>query len=57
MAGKSFLIDTSKCMGCRACQVACKNWNQNPAEVTVQSGTYQNPEDLSYTTYKLVRFN
>ncbi len=57
MAGKSFLIDTSKCMGCRACQVACKSWNQNPAEATVQRGTYQNPADLSYTTYKLVRFN
>ncbi len=57
MAGKSFLIDTSKCMGCRSCQVACKSWNQNPAEVTVQRGTYQNPEDLCYTTYKLVRFN
>lgn len=25
---KTFLIDTTKCTGCRGCQVACKQWNQ-----------------------------
>ena len=31
---KTFLIDTTKCTGCRGCQVACKQWNQLPAEKT-----------------------
>ena len=37
------LIDTSKCIGCRACQVACKQWNQLPAEETEFTGYYENP--------------
>jgi len=57
MAGKSFFIDTSKCTACRGCQVACKQWNRNPGTKTYQRGSYQNPEDLSYFTYKLVRFS
>jgi formate dehydrogenase iron-sulfur subunit len=57
MSGKSFLIDTSKCTACRGCQVACKEWNMNPATVTHQTGTHQNPPDLSVDTYKLVRFS
>ena len=52
---KSFLIDTTLCTACRGCQVACKQWHDLPAEATVNRGGYQNPEDLSYTTYKLVR--
>jgi formate dehydrogenase iron-sulfur subunit len=44
-------------MACRGCQVACKQWHDLPAEKTVNSGTYQNPPDLSFMTYKLVRFN
>ena len=52
---KSFLIDTTLCTACRGCQVACKQWHDLPAEETVNRGSYQNPEDLSYTTYKLVR--
>jgi Fe-S-cluster-containing dehydrogenase component len=30
----TFLIDMTKCTGCRACQVACKQWNQLEAEET-----------------------
>ncbi len=52
---KSFLIDTTLCMACRGCQVACKQWHDLPAEETVNRGSYQNPEDLSFDTYKLVR--
>jgi formate dehydrogenase iron-sulfur subunit len=52
---KSFLIDTTLCTGCRGCQVACKQWHDLPAENTVNRGTYQNPADLSFDTYKLVR--
>jgi len=56
MKGKSVLVDLSKCIGCRGCQVACKQWNQLPGEQTVNWGSYQNPPDLSAFTYTLVRF-
>jgi len=55
--GKSFFIDTSQCIACRGCQVACKAWNQLPAENTINWGSLQNPKDLSCDTWKLVRFN
>lgn len=54
---KLFLIDTTLCTACRGCQVACKQWHNLPAEKTVNRGSYQNPADLSFSTYKLVRFN
>jgi formate dehydrogenase iron-sulfur subunit len=50
------LIDTSKCMGCRACQVACKQWNELPAVETEQRGTYENPPELSGNTWIKVEF-
>ena len=34
MSGKSFLVDLTKCTGCRGCQVACKQWNQLEGEKT-----------------------
>lgn len=52
---KSFFIDTTLCTACRACQVACKQWHNLPGENTTNQGTYQNPADLSFDTYKLVR--
>jgi len=57
MPGKSFFIDTTVCTACRACQVACKQWHDLPAEKTENRGTFQNPADLSFNTYKLVRFS
>jgi formate dehydrogenase iron-sulfur subunit len=56
MSGKAFFIDTTLCTACRGCQVACKQWNQLPATKTENRGSYQNPGDLSFFTYKLVRF-
>ena len=53
---KAMLIDVSKCTGCRACQVACKQWNELPAEETTNRGTYENPPDLSYNTWTKVIF-
>jgi len=52
---KAFLIDTSKCIFCKACQVACKQWNELPAERTTNRGSHQNPPDLSAVTWTLVR--
>jgi formate dehydrogenase iron-sulfur subunit len=56
MTEKIQIIDTSKCTGCRGCQVACKQWNQLPAGLTMNKGTYQNPPDLQNNTWTLVRF-
>jgi formate dehydrogenase iron-sulfur subunit len=53
---KSFFNDTSKCTACRGCQVACKQWNRNPATQTTMLGSHQNPPDLDFNTFKLVRF-
>lgn len=55
--GKSIFVDLSRCTGCRGCQVACKQWKKLPAEKTKQTGTYQNPPDLSHQTLKIVRFS
>jgi formate dehydrogenase iron-sulfur subunit len=54
--GYSILVDTSKCTACRGCQMACKQWNRLPGTTTKNFGSYQNPEDLSANTWKLVRF-
>jgi len=54
--GKSILVDTSLCTACRGCQVACKQWNGLPGTKTKQVGTYQNPQDFSSDTWKVVRF-
>jgi len=54
---KSIFIDTTICTACRGCQVACKQWHDLPGEKTTNVGTYQNPQDLSSETYKLVRMN
>jgi len=53
---KAILYDTTKCTACRACQVACKGWNELPAEVTTNRGTYENPPDLSPATWLKMEF-
>ncbi|MNF33677.1 formate dehydrogenase iron-sulfur subunit [Pseudomonas linyingensis] len=50
------LIDTSKCIGCKACQVACSEWNELRDEVGSNAGTYDNPNDLSAESWTLMRF-
>ncbi|MEW6002639.1 MAG: 4Fe-4S dicluster domain-containing protein [Nitrospirota bacterium] len=54
---KSFFVDTTECIACRGCQMACKQWNQRAAEKTYSRGSHQNPPDLSYNMWKLVRFS
>ncbi|OPL14967.1 MAG: hypothetical protein AVO34_00165 [Firmicutes bacterium ML8_F2] len=54
MAQLICLIDASKCIGCRACQVACKQWNQLPAEATTFEGSYENPPRFSAQTWMRV---
>jgi formate dehydrogenase iron-sulfur subunit len=50
------LIDTTQCIGCKACQVACSEWNELRDEVGHNHGTYDNPHDLSAETWTLMRF-
>jgi formate dehydrogenase iron-sulfur subunit len=59
ITGKMMLIDTSVCMGCRSCQVACKQWHHLPGEPVenLQFGHYENPKDLSGTTFTRMLFN
>src|SRR6516225_1938946 len=53
---KSTLIDIAKCIGCRACQVACKQWNDRDGEETELEAAlgYQNPATLSARTLTLI---
>ncbi len=52
---KAMFIDTTLCTACRGCQVACKQWNDLPAEKTQNWGSYQNPLRLSANTWTLVQ--
>jgi formate dehydrogenase beta subunit len=60
MAQKAKLIDTSLCQGCKACQIACKQWNflessaQLPKEP--EESLYQNPSELNYKTWCVIKF-
>lgn len=51
------LIDTSSCIGCKACEVACQEWNDLPAETTVQIGSYQTLPDTTPNLWNLIKFN
>ena len=50
------LIDTSKCIGCKACQTACMEWNDLRDEVGTCTGTYDNPPNLSDQSWTVMRF-
>ncbi len=50
------LIDESKCIGCKACQVACMEWNDLRDEVGTNVGVYDNPSDLSPSSWTVMRF-
>lgn len=51
------LIDTTKCIGCKACQVACMEWNDLRDEIGTNTGFYQNPHDLTESSWTLMRFS
>ncbi len=50
------LIDVSKCIGCKACQVACMEWNDIRDEVGMNLGVYDNPVDLTDRSWTVMRF-
>ena len=54
---KGFFTDTTVCIGCKACEVACKEWNQLPDDGFVFTGmSYDNTADLGASTWRHVAF-
>lgn len=52
-----FFTDTTLCIGCKACEVACKEWNMLPADDMGLTGqSYDNTGSLSATTWRHVTF-
>jgi formate dehydrogenase iron-sulfur subunit len=51
------LIDVTVCIGCKACQVACSEWNDLRDDVGHCDGTYNNPQDLSPSSFEVMRFS
>ena len=49
--------DTSICIGCKACEAACQQWNDLKTVATQQSGTYQTLPALDAQFWNLIRFN
>ena len=53
----AFFTDTSVCIGCKACEVACKEWNRNPVEgYEVTGDSYDNTGALGANTWRHVAF-
>jgi formate dehydrogenase iron-sulfur subunit len=50
------LIDISRCIGCKACQAACMEWNDLRDDVGVSHGVYDNPIDLTDRSWTVMRF-
>ena len=50
------LIDVTKCIGCKACQAACQEWNDLREEIGINVGSYTNPHDLTANSWTLMRF-
>lgn len=52
-----FFTDATLCIGCKACEVACKEWNQLPDDGFVFTGmSYDNTGDLGASTWRHVAF-
>src|SRR5688572_26271971 len=51
------LVDTSTCIGCKACEVACQEWNDLPPEPTFNTNSYQTLEATTANFWNLIKFN
>jgi formate dehydrogenase iron-sulfur subunit len=52
-----FFTDTSLCIGCKACEVACKEWNHVPDDMGELTGwSHDNTKDLGANTWRHVQF-
>ena len=50
------LIDVTTCIGCKACQMACSEWNDIRDEIGINHGVYDNPIDLTSKSWTVMRF-
>ena len=50
------LIDTTTCIGCKACEVACMEWNDLPFRETVFDNTYQTMPETAWNYWNLIQF-
>src|SRR5579872_959580 len=54
---KGFFTDTTLCIGCKACEVACKQWNQLPDDgLLFTAMSYDNTVALGASTWRHVAF-
>ena len=55
---KGFFTDTSICIGCKACEVACKEWNRNPrdGDLELLGMSYDNTGSIGASTWRNVAF-
>jgi formate dehydrogenase iron-sulfur subunit len=54
---RGFFTDATLCIGCKACEVACKEWNDVPADGFTWTGrSYDNTGCLGHSTYRHVQF-
>ena len=53
---KAVLVDITRCMGCRGCQVSCKQWHEQQGLQTVFKGELTNPPELNVETCTTVHF-
>jgi len=51
-----FFTDTTLCIGCKACEVACKEWNRLPDNPLVFRDSYDNTGQLDHANWRHVRF-
>ncbi|MBP6195458.1 MAG: formate dehydrogenase subunit beta [Methyloversatilis sp.] len=51
------LIDVTSCIGCKACQVACMQWNDLRDEIGTNTGTYDSPNNLTADSWTVMRFS
>src|ERR1700730_40712 len=51
------LLDTTTCIGCKACEVACMEWNGLSFSETTFQNSYQTMPDTTYNFWNLIRFN
>jgi formate dehydrogenase iron-sulfur subunit len=51
------LVDTTTCIGCKACEVACVEWNDMPFQTTTFDNTYQTMPETGWNYWNLIKFN
>jgi formate dehydrogenase iron-sulfur subunit len=57
MPTTAFLTDSTLCIGCKACEVACKEWNDVPSDGFNFTGfSYDNTGSLGHSTWRHVKF-